>query len=199
MQSIDYPLFQAINGMAGHFALMDAIMKFLSMDGEYVFFLGITMYWFTRTEFNRRMVVEALVAACAALGASSVLGSLFYRNRPFVDHHVHLLIQHAANASFPSDHAAASFAVATAIWNSHRKEGRAWLALAAGITVSRVWTGVHYPLDVLSGFILGTGTAVAIHACHANSEPIQRVFIQIIRLYERIEGSVWPRRYKGEP
>ncbi|WP_274651347.1 undecaprenyl-diphosphatase [Paenibacillus humicola] len=196
MLSIDYHLFQAINGVAGHFAFLDEIMRLLANDGEYVFFLGIIVYWFSRTRQNRRMVVEALFSACIALGVAAILGSLFYRNRPFVDHHVHLLIQHAANASFPSDHATAAFVVATVIWCHRRKDGWAWLALAAGISVSRVWTGVHYPSDVISGFILGTGTAIAIQTCHEKSIWLQRGSTQIIRLYEGIEGKVWPSNTK---
>ncbi|MFD7522035.1 undecaprenyl-diphosphatase [Paenibacillus chitinolyticus] len=193
MLSIDYQLFQIINGMAGHYSLLDAIMKFFSNDGEYVFFLGIIVYWFTRTEINRRMVMEALASACIAFGITAVLGSLFYRNRPFVDHHVQLLIQHVPNASFPSDHATAAFVVATAIWCTRRKDGWWWLALAAGITVSRVWTGVHYPLDVIAGCLLGVGTAIGIHRGIAKSKWIQICLTKVIRVYERFEARVWPK------
>ncbi|MBD3919172.1 undecaprenyl-diphosphatase [Paenibacillus sp. PR3] len=163
MLNLDYKWFQFINGLAGHSALLDWIMTFLSKDAEYLFFLGIILYWFTRSRQNRRMVIEALVSASAALGVSSLIGRLYYRDRPFVDHHVHLLIKHAANASFPSDHATAAFAVATAIWCSRRKEGWGWLILSAGIAISRVWTGVHYPLDIITGAAVGSTAAIIIH------------------------------------
>jgi len=196
MESFNYSFFQAINGMAGHFTLVDEMMKFLSNYGEYMFFLGIIVYWFTRTLSHRRMVVEALLSACVALGIASILGSLFYENRPFVDHHVHLLIQHAANASFPSDHATAAFVVATAFWCTRRKEGWAWLTLAALISISRVWTGVHYPLDVISGFILGTGVAIIMHILLGKVDWVRRSFAKGIDLYERVERKVWPIRTK---
>jgi len=192
MESINYRFFQAVNGMAGHYTLLDEIMKLLSNYGEYIFFIGIIAYWFTRSMSRRLMVVESLLSACVALGIASILGTLFYQNRPFVDHQVHLLIQHAANASFPSDHATAAFVVATAIWCNRRREGWAWLALAACISVSRVWTGVHYPVDVIAGFILGTGIAITIHTFLSKVNWIQRSFTRVIGLYEGVERKVWP-------
>ena len=36
------------------------------------------------------------------------------------------------------------------------------MALAAGFALSRVYCGVHYPSDILAGFILGAGSAWAL-------------------------------------
>ncbi|MBD3335649.1 MAG: phosphatase PAP2 family protein [Candidatus Eisenbacteria bacterium] len=69
----------------------------------------------------------------------------------------------ARSPSFPSGHATNSFAV-TVIMGLGL--GRAWwsgLAVAAAISFSRIYVGVHYPLDVLAGALLGTGLALLIH------------------------------------
>jgi undecaprenyl-diphosphatase len=72
------------------------------------------------------------------------------------------LVDVPASGSFPSGHAAMSFACATLL---------AWLtplpkvplfALAALIAFSRVYNGVHYPLDVLGGAALGLAVATAL-------------------------------------
>ncbi|WP_138493581.1 undecaprenyl-diphosphatase [Paenibacillus pinistramenti] len=194
MMNFDYRMFEWINNLAGHYPFWDNLMTFLAKDGEYVFFIGVIFYWFVRSARSRQMVVELLIAACAALGIASVIGRLDYRDRPFVQHHVHQLIAHAANASFPSDHATAAFAVAAAIWCSKRREGWLWLLLASGIAVSRIWTGVHYPLDVISGALLGILCAIASHFLFSKLPFIQSAVSRGINQYERLEhkvGHIW--------
>lgn len=72
---------------------------------------------------------------------------------------VHLLLPHAADSSFPSDHAAAAFAIAVVLVAVHRRLGSLLLLTAALIGFARVYVGDHYPGDVLVG--AGVGVAAA--------------------------------------
>lgn len=63
--------------------------------------------------------------------------------------------------SFPSGHTAAAFGVAIALANEGRGLGHLALALAAGIGLSRVYLGAHYPLDVAAGALIGLAAGVA--------------------------------------
>ena len=74
------------------------------------------------------------------------------RPRPRLEH----LVRVPTDPSFPSGHAATSFAGATLLsWLAPRLAP--WLALlAVAISYSRLYVGVHYPLDVLGGAALGT-------------------------------------------
>lgn len=175
LQSWDYSLFSWINNAAGSFPALDAIMRFLSKDAEYLFYLAVIVYCFTRRGTDRRMVVQALVSAFVAFGIGSVLGHLFYRDRPFVTHHVHQMIDHAANASFPSNHSIGSFVIAFSIFLCRKKDGAFWLLLAALIGFSRIWNGVHYPTDVISGAII----AIVVSAV----------------VYKLFDKLVWSRRF----
>jgi len=67
-------------------------------------------------------------------------------------------------ASFPSGHAASSFACAATIarFAPRRAIAVALYVLAALISYSRVYVGVHYPLDVIAGAILGLLVARAL-------------------------------------
>jgi undecaprenyl-diphosphatase len=190
---LDYTVFQFINEHAGKLPWLDAVMCFFAQDAEYLFFLGILVYWFSRSNENRKMVVAAGISACLALAAGGVISDLYYRSRPFVNHHVVQLISHPANASFPSDHATGGFVIAVSIWLVKRKAGWLWLTAAACIAFSRVWTGVHYPLDVIAGALIGSLSALAVHRlCRAKA--VNEWTAAAIKWYERVESRVWPVR-----
>lgn len=190
MSHIDYSIFQIINHFAISERFLNPLMIFLAEKAEYLFFAGIIFYWFYRKSQNRKMVIEAILAACVALSINGEIGHFFYRNRPFVTHHVNWLIPHVKNASFPSDHATAAFVIATAIWIWKKRDGWMWLVLAAGIALSRVWTGVHYPLDVIAGMLIGTSVAFAIHFLLVRFEEINKVILWLIEYYEKIESNL---------
>ncbi|TDF98345.1 undecaprenyl-diphosphatase [Paenibacillus piri] len=189
----DYGLFQLINGWAGGESPLNPVMKIFSENIEYLFYAGIITYWFTRLLSNRRMVAEALCSAVVAMSISAAIGMFFYRDRPFVSHHVFQMIDHAANASFPSDHAIGGFVIATSIWLFRRKEGYVWLAVAAIIAFSRVWNGVHYPFDVVAGALIGILTSVSVHKLFKHSAVAQKWLSRSLSLYEKLEQKVWVR------
>lgn len=190
---LDYHLFQLINQLGNTLSALNPIMRLLASYAEYVFYIGIVIYWFTRHDLKRKMVAESILSACVAVTFSGILAHFFYRDRPFVTHNVIQLIAHPANASFPSDHAIGAFVIATSIWIHRRKDGKLWLALAAGIAFSRVWTGVHYPSDVIGGAVIGIAAAVLIHQIFKRSTLALKWLMKLIDWYEAVESRIWRR------
>jgi undecaprenyl-diphosphatase len=74
----------------------------------------------------------------------------------------HPLVHVPGNSSFPSGHAATSFACAATLAWLTPLSPVALYTLAALIAFSRVYVGVHYPLDVIGGAALGLGVATAL-------------------------------------
>lgn len=105
-----------------------------------------------------------MLSAGVALAIGKAISELVDRARPFVvdSGGVHLFSGHAADPGFPSDHATASFAIATAIFLRHRRWGAVALVAAAVLSVGRVALGVHFPSDVLAGAALGAAVALAL-------------------------------------
>jgi undecaprenyl-diphosphatase len=120
--------------------------------------LGTALLW-------RRPTIVPLVAVTvwgadlAALGIKEAIG----RARPFLVHPEPApLLVNVIGDSFPSGHAATSFAGATVLARYLPGRWPVLFLLATAIAFSRVYVGVHYPSDVLGGAVLGVLVATAL-------------------------------------
>jgi undecaprenyl-diphosphatase len=108
-------------------------------------------------------LVAVLAADLSADGLSYVLRQWIGRDRPpLVYPEPRPLVHLPHSGSFPSGHASAAFASATVIACASRRLAVPAYVLAAAIAWSRVYVGVHWPLDVIGGAVLGTLVAIAL-------------------------------------
>jgi undecaprenyl-diphosphatase len=109
------------------------------------------------------VLVLTLVAVAVADWSATALKALVDRPRPplrYTEPKTLVAVPH--DASFPSGHAATSFAAATMLSFSFPRLAPLLYLLAAAVAFSRVYVGVHYPLDVLGGALLGVLVATAL-------------------------------------
>lgn len=106
-----------------------------------------------------RALAAALLGVVLAVGLAAALGVIVHEQRPFVAEHFTPLISHNADSSFPSDHLSALGAVTAAAWLSQRSAGIFAALLSTLVGAARVAAGVHYPIDVIAGFLLGLACA----------------------------------------
>jgi undecaprenyl-diphosphatase len=105
--------------------------------------------------------VLVLFADAAAYGVSTGLKAVVGERRP---HGYDPLVGLPHSSSFPSGHATMSFACATVLAALEPRAAPAFFTLAAAIAYSRLYLGVHWPLDVLAGAALGVTTALLLLA-----------------------------------
>ena len=181
LQSLDTALFHFINGALAN-PFFDRLMPILSGNGvpwliAVVIAVPAILIWGS----TRLKLCALLMLLVVTLGDPLIIGTVKHsvsRPRPFVTLPDARLfgetgkgyVQPMANGelpptanrnSMPSAHSANWFAMAMVAFLFYRRSARFMLPLAAGVAFSRVYNGVHYPGDVLTGAILGAGYAVA--------------------------------------
>ena len=196
MAHADEVVFLWINGLVGSFPLLDRVVEWVVSDYLVPASLALTLLglWFVGVErsVRERNQIGVLVALIAmALSSGLVLlinnGALFYhgyfRPRPFVDLDVSLLFYEPTDSSFPANTAAASFAIAAAVWGVNRRVGLALFVAAGLYGFARVYAGVHYPLDILAGAMIGVVVAFLVSKLKDLLEPVPTMVIKAARIF----------------
>lgn len=148
----DVAAYRAVRGQPIHPAVVQGALA-LSHFGEHA--LGWLAIGAAGAAFDaprRRAWVRATVAVAAAHGGNIALKQVVRRPRPDLAD-LPARGRTPSKLSFPSAHAASTFAAATAFGPLLPR--LPWRALAATMAVSRVVLGVHYPSDVVAGAVIG--------------------------------------------
>lgn len=170
-------IFHYFNNLLGQSVLFDKVILFLSNDFGYflIAFSFIFLIFFNDSKKvyeniglrNRQKIKEIIILIGSTMLAwifVLVVKKLFNNPRPFILHpDIQTLFIYGGEDSFPSGHAAFYGALAVSIFAYHRKAGVVFAVGAFLIGLSRVIAGVHFPFDVVMGFVFGGSVSVLVY------------------------------------
>lgn len=181
---LDKQLFLAINGLSGNY-LFDQFMLFISARWPWaVVILSVMLVTVIKRQWSALRVVlisVAVMGCCDAFTAYGLKNNL-ERSRPCYALEGVNLVQPSCGSKFgfPSNHAANGAAITMAVFflTRDRRYTGALAALVAAVCFSRVYLGVHYPLDVTFGALFGAVFAFAVLKCLSKLRP---EFFKVVR------------------
>lgn len=175
MNSFDTCILHFLNRFAQRSWVFDHAIALLSENALFKGVLAMTIFWFlwfrhenTRNEEERRFLLFGLLSSCIGLVLARTLAHLLpFRERPLHNPSLHIQVPFGFDpasfidwSSFPSDHATLYFSLAVTFLFVSRRLGIAALAYTLlVICLPRIYSGVHYPTDILGGALLGTAMA----------------------------------------
>jgi membrane-associated phospholipid phosphatase len=162
---LDQALYRAVTGTRT--PLLDRALSRLSGAADYsrLSLAAATVLALAGGVRGRRAAGRGLASvAVTAIVVNLALKPLTRRRRPAIAR-ARPLVRMPRSRSFPSGHTAAAFAFATGVAPVLPAAALPLYAMAALVGYSRVHTGVHYPLDVVSGALCGVALAELTNAC----------------------------------
>ena len=141
-------------------SLFDFIMPIITSK-DFLTVIGTLLIFYLAVFCGKKGKIAILVLIFAAGASDAICAQIIKpwvgRMRPSHEFNefINLLVSKGGRWSFPSNHAANSFAFATVLSYFFEQKKVVLFALASIIAFSRVYVGVHYPLDIICGAIIG--------------------------------------------
>lgn len=146
--------------MAGHNVWLDGFMVFAADKMGYLLIASVLILFWKKDYFKKVVFISLSSAVVARFVFVSIFRYLIYSPRPFlVLENVNQLMNHELESSFPSGHASFYFALAMGVYLYNKRAGYIYLILAGLMGIARIFVGVHWPLDIIAGAVLGIATA----------------------------------------
>jgi len=132
----------------------DKVIVFFAVYFPYIVILLALIFLFFYNK-SRKEFILICFSGGLALAVAEILKFLFHTLRPFAIFPQVLSLFLENGYAFPSGHAAVFSAMAFALFFTHKKAGYVFMFFAFLIGLARIIAGVHFPIDILGGFIIG--------------------------------------------
>ena len=171
VERLDVLFYRALNAFCGSNETLDRLVYHLAGPTGVFMFGLFCLLWF-RADGDQIRRRQALILVVPAVAIALVLNRTISTILPF---RVRPMFAIGANApsypwpfdlenwsSFPSDNATYLFAISACLFVVSRYAGTFFGVFSILVCLGRIYFGIHYPTDILSGAILGAGTGYLI-------------------------------------
>ena len=161
---MDQKSFEILWNFANKSGILDAGIIFFAKYLTYFLVIALIIWLFSKDSHKRLFIfAELSIAAIVARGLiTEWIRFAYYHARPFEALGFQSLIPESG-ASFPSGHMTFLFALGLVVWLYNRKFGYWFLGLSFVVGIARIAAGVHWPMDILGGILVGVLSAIFIH------------------------------------
>lgn len=187
IEQLNFTLFHLINQYAGLNPLLDAVAVLTAKYMPLVVVIGMVILWIRNGKQTRDIVLYGFYAAIIGLLISYLIGLIYYHPRPFMIPTGTLLFSYPGDSSFPSDHSTIIFSIALMLsyFKETRIAGLIFLVLGVIGGIARVFSGVHFPLDIVGSLIVSLVSIIIILQLRNYLNPLNNM---IKGVYEKITG-----------
>ena len=188
LNQININIFNSINYFAGSNAVLDKIGIFTAEYLPLIFILVLVFLWFRNEEY-KNLVLYCVYSVILGLSLNFLITLFYFHPRPFMDKIGVLLIKHAPETSFPSDHT--TFMLSIAFMFLYFKKTRitgiilSVIALIGG--TARVFAGIHYLFDIIGSLFVATLVGLIIFYSKSRLTKINDI---ILSIYSRITNNI---------
>ncbi len=192
-------IFDVINRIAGEIELIDGMAIVLAEYSPYAFIAVLFYLWFSLRVDGKYSALVAGYSAIAGVLINRFITLFYFHPRPFMLEIGTQLVYHVPESSFPSDHTTFMLSIAAMLLflRSTRGIGRLLFLLGLLSGISRVFCGVHFPMDifgsVLVSFIAASMIWILRKKLRVINNFIVNVYFSIIirrRLYTPIKNKL---------
>lgn len=151
-------IFFTLYNLAHQLVFFDKLIVFFADTFPYIVILLAVIYlFFYKKDWKDFFII--FISSSLAWFVAYILKIFFHTLRPFEMFPTVVSLFSETGYAFPSGHATFFMALAFAIFFSHKKAGYIFILFAFLIGTARIIAGVHFPIDILGGYILGFSIA----------------------------------------
>jgi undecaprenyl-diphosphatase len=195
MEELNIATFLFINQYAGKNNLVDTALISFAEVTPYICILLIIYLWFSDCIERKKSSFNSGLSVLFGMLMSYMISLFYYHSRPFVDGLGVQLVEHAPDSSFPSDHTTFIFSISVMLLfnKSTRTIGIILFFISIISGVSRVFVGVHFPLDILSAIFVAIISSVVVLKLECKTKFLLHFFIKITPYKQNIAILLPPR------